>query len=757
MLDFRFLSPRRLAPTLLHLAVFGWLGACARTVEPVDADANVADANVADANVADASTLLDASDRDAATRDPVRVFGTAYGFGMQPPEPSGRPHRGLATFVRDDVVLFGEALGGTGLSMSLVRMRADGLDVLAQTTTDLRMDRYFGSWDWSDRFTTFFVPLDETRVVTVASRQRIELFSLEGDAITSEATLALHPSGDSRIAGAGRGDRFFTCAGYALATYRIEAGPAIVEDGAAILLPSSCRGLSMSPDGRTLWAATTRGIAEIDITGTAPIVVRTLLANTQFFRADEMAGYLVAQALRSYGELGSIHVFRREDVAAQTMPTAVHTFSPRATGPYARPIGYVRSGDVLGVMWFRLEGTRHTHELDRHRLTDTGVGPRIDHLVTRDTETLGLHLSALTTASSAHYAVLAPYRRIVRFDVDSSSRAITGRGHGTFDRIWPGASRGWLAVGTLDVHRLEVNEPGAPLLREGGTTLAASTDLHRIAPLGRGGAMSLLTPPSPHAPNVQTDAAVTRITCLDFDGTDMLAPTGTVTLAGRASVLASAPSRLFRASRVSGSTYRVQRIALTSRCEGQRLSPDDEVDVVFPATTTAATGMALAVDETRDAWLVSEALYQDPSVPSRFRFAWRYGPAASEIAFGEVLGSTDTLNALVVAGDRAFALENGRALHQLVREGPHVIARRSVALDTLASPFVASAIVHVDTSHIYLARTTAPFGVVVLRADDLSFVADHASDNAVRSIVVERDAIIMGTGETVRVVPWTAP
>lgn len=161
------------------------------------------------------------------------------------------------------------------------------------------------------------------------------------------------------------------------------------------------------------------------------------------------------------------------------------------------------------------------------------------------------------------------------------------------------------------MHRLEVNEPGAPLLREGRT---ASWRPPTFIAWPRSGAVARCRCSrrfTGHEANAaQTDAAVTRITCFDFDGADMLVPAGTVTLAGAVSVLASAPSRLYRASRVSGSAYRIQRFALTSRCEGQRLSPDDEVDVLFPATTTATTGLALAVDGTADAWLLAEALYE---------------------------------------------------------------------------------------------------------------------------------------------------
>ncbi|NMO19990.1 hypothetical protein HG543_34780, partial [Pyxidicoccus fallax] len=377
----------------------------------------------------------------AAGTSAPRSWGsdTVLSYGADPAEGGRPPLEGLAEFVSEDRILFGERMESAGMSVSLVRAGEDGLRTLDQRVLDLYVERYFGSWDWSDRFSTFFLPLGADRVVVVGSRQRLELLGLDGDRITSLSRYELSPVSDSILSGAGRGDLFWTCSSYWVTAWRVGPGNTLSADTSrSFMLPGVCRSLALSPDGTRLLAGTQRGFVSVDVSRSPPVVGRQHFPRQAFFQVQAHGAFVLAQELVPYGGMGRVLVFRAADLNGTVDPVPVKAFSPRSTPEvWESPVGFVVNDAGLLVEWFRVRGATRAYEVESHALTASGVSPVRGTLPIRESDEVGLHVTPLGMTARGRHAVVQPWRRVL--EVESASGAMcfrTGVGHGSLERLW---------------------------------------------------------------------------------------------------------------------------------------------------------------------------------------------------------------------------------------------------------------------------------------------------------------------------------
>ncbi|NOK18900.1 hypothetical protein [Corallococcus carmarthensis] len=689
------------------------------------------------------------------------TYGTAWSHGPSPAERSTAPLEGLAEFVSDDRLLFGDRLGGSGLSVSLVRVTEDGLTRLDHAALDIRVDRFFGTTDWSDRMLTFFVPLGPDRVLVVGSRQRLELLGLEGDRLTTLARLPLHPSSNSILGGAGRGAHFWLCNGSAVTPYRIDPGNVLVADDAHNLqLPGTCNSLSVSPDGNTLWVGTTRGLAPVDITKPEePVLKPTLLSGLSLFQAQGDGTFVVAHELLRYGQMGRILVYRQSDLGGTATPTPVKSFLPvEETSRWERPVGFVLLQDALLVEWVRLTGPTRAYVVERHALNASGVSSVVATQPLRQSEEVGLTLSPFQLAGRGRHAVLQPWRRVVAMEGTDALRFRTGIHHGSFERVQAAPDGSLLAVGPFGSHRVSVDDPAAPAVLSGGTTLAADTQRLRIAPARPGSATrDLVTLPAAGA-NVHQEAGTAVMSCLRSSVDGLLEPDGQVRLAGGPAVLASAKGQLFQAAPIPSGGFKLRRFALDVACAGQDLAPASEQTVtVDPAPPDTRKGHALAVDGDRSELLLGEMHYVSPDKPARMPLLWRSWSGEGGVATGELTGSTDQFTAMALAGGRGLVIENGREVYLLERAGTRIETRAHVNLAERSAPVDVSRILAFDGAVAYLAISTVPSGVLALRADDLSEIGRYPTPAPVRSLTFAGSRLVLGMNEALTVAAPACP
>ncbi|NMO19987.1 hypothetical protein HPC49_20710 [Pyxidicoccus fallax] len=685
---------------------------------------------------------------------PAETFGTLWSHGAAPVEQGGPPLKGLAESVSDDRILFGEPLGGTGLSVSLVRVGPQGLERLDQRVLDLYAERFLGSWDWSDRFTTFFVPLGPDRVVVVGTRQRLELLGLEGDRLTSLSRYALHPSSDSIVSGVGRGDRFWTCSGYAVTAWRVGADHALSEEsGHSFQLPGgTCRSLALSPDGNLLWAATSLGLVPVEVSSPSGPVIRTSRFTSQaFFHVRARGAFVVAHELLRYGELGRIFVYRAADLTGTGTPSPVETFAPmEGPGLWERPLGFVLLDGELLVEWFRLKGTLRSYTMERHSLTSGGVSPVVGRLLLREGEEVGLHLSPLLLTGAGRHAVPQPWRRVLTLEDSGAMRFQTGLHHGALERVRAAADGTVLAMGPFESHRVDVSNPEQPALTTGGMVLPPETRRLRLAPSASGsGALELVTLPA-RGSNVHQEDGTAVLSCLRPGAGVLLEPAGQVSLAGGPAALAFAQGQLFQVSPASQGGYRLRRFVPPSTCTGAVLAPASERTFALDGGAGTRTDWAFAVDGERSEVLLGEVRFEDPAKPARLSLRWSSW-TGEDAATGVLSGTTDRFTALALARGRALVIENGRQVHLLERQGMRLVTRKHVDLSQLPAPLDVRSILAFDGDVAYLALATSPFGVVALGGDDLAVLARYTTPSAVRSLAFSGEWLVLGMNDALTV------
>ncbi|MCP3136706.1 hypothetical protein [Pyxidicoccus xibeiensis] len=686
--------------------------------------------------------------------------GTVLSYGADPAEGGRPPLEGLAEFVSEDRILFGERLDGAGMSVSLVRAGPDGLRLQDQRVFDMYVDRFFGSWDWSDRFTTFFIPLGNARVVAVGSRQRLELLDLAADRIDTRSRYALSPVSDSILSGAGRGDRFWTCSSYWVTAWRVAPDGTLSADTAqSFALPAVCRSLALSPDGTRLLASTQRGFVSVDVSLPTPVVGRQHFPRQAFFQVQAHGAHVLAQELVSYGGMGRILVLRAADLNGAADPVPVKTFAPRNTPQlWEAPVGFLVNDAGLLVEWFRVRGATRAYEVESHALTDAGVSPVRSTLLVRESDEVGLHVSPLGMTGRGRHAVVQPWRRVLEVEPSGAMRFHTGVGHGSLERLWVGAEGDVTALGPFAVHRLTLGPSDGPAVVGGGMALAPGAQRLRLLPRSGEDDTWELATVSVGEPGVSQEAGTARLSCLRPGLTGFLEERGSVRVAGGPAALATARGQLFQVALLSSGEYRVRRFALPRDCDGTLLAPERE-DIVRGGHPDGVTpsGWSLVADEERGDLLLGEAFYDVSTGGARFMLSWFSGDSTGSVARGELPGTTDQFTAMALARDRAVVIENGRQVYVLGREGERIAVLAHTDLSRGSAPFDVSRILAFDGSVAWLALNVRPSGVVALSADDLSVLARHETPSAVRSIAFTGGRRVMGMNNAVTVAPETPP
>lgn len=681
---------------------------------------------------------------------PPAIQSTLWSFGADPIEGGKPPLEGLAEFLSEDRLLFGESLGAAGLSVSLVRAGPDGLQTLDQASLNLRVEHFFGGRNWSDRLLTFFVPLGPNRVVAVGTRQYLELLDTDRDRLTSLSKYTL-PFADDIVAGVGRESRFWVCSGYWIVGYTVSSTNTIAPDPLhQIPLSAPCHSLSLSENGSLLWVATSKGLVAIDLTpSSGPVARAAILQQQGFFHLQVNNTYGVAQELLNDGELGKVFVYRTQDLETSKAPTPVFTLSP-SEGPtvWERPVGTVLYEHGLLVEWFRVSGETRAYQLEYHPMTPSGPGAAVHQRVLREGNEVGLHLSPLILAGRGRRAITQPWRRLVEIGASGELSFSTGTRHGSLERVWKAEDGSFRAAGPFGIHQLTVADPLAPVLTGAGLHLPATTNRLRLAPMrSENSLLELVTLPMGTTPHVHQEAGTAIFSCLR-PGPQGFSEQGTLRVEGGPAALASAPGKLFQAVSQGAGKYGLKTFSLPDECSG----------VALPASTARSVQVGPERVEPRAEWTFAvnaegtEALMssvRDEGTSQKMALAWLGGPGMNTVARGELPQTTGHF--LALAGQRALVVENRTKVYVLRRDGTRIITDAQVDLSQRTSPVQVSHNLHFDGKMIYLGISSPSTGVLVLRASDLSEHARYESPGPVRSVALAGAQLVLGMNNALSV------
>jgi hypothetical protein len=555
------------------------------------------------------------------------------------------------------------------------------------------------------------------------------------------------------LAGVGRGDRFWTCAGFAVTTWRVGADDSLApEPGQEFLLPGSCRSLALSEDGATLWAATGSGLVPVDVSSpTGPVVKPALLASRAFYHLRLNGTWLVAHELRRYGELGSLLVFRVADLVGTADPAPVKSFDPiDGGGLWARPVGFALLEDTLLVEWFRVSGgTARAYRVERHALDAAGVSATLGGLTLRESEELGLLLSPLPVAGRGRRAVMQPWRRVVELEGPGALRFRTGAYHGSLERVWVDDQGDVLALGPFGTHRVDLSEPRQPTLSAGALDLPPDTRRLRLAPArSASGPLELLTLAANRA-NVQQEDGTAVLSCLRPGAGGLMEPAGVLRVNGGPAALASTRGQLFQVAATLAGPLRLRRFPLPTTCTGGVLGAASERLFALGAASTRK-GLGFALDAERAEALLGELHLEGTTF--RARLAWGAWEGTGPVATGTLPATTDQFTALALAGGRGLVIENRRQLHVLRRDGDRIVTESSIDLMQQPQPVEVSRLLAFDGQVAWLALASPTFGALALRVDTPGQVlASYETPAPVRSIDFAGERLVLGMNEALTV------
>jgi hypothetical protein len=706
----------------------------ADAVEAVDATS--ADGGSGDAaDPVDAPVGPDAGVPDAPPPPPDQVASFVMGFGAEPAEGGRPPLAGIAAFLGDDRAVFADQAEGAGLVLSVVDLAGASARVVDQALIDIGMDRFFGGSDWSDRFLTHVVPLAADRLAVVGTRQRIELFSVDGDQLVSRARLALDVRDDSIVDAAGRGDALWTCSGRFLRRFKIEPEAITEITAGAVAIPAgTCRGLALSPDGATLWVVGTGGVAGFDPRTTPPTLTRHVLARQGFARVLDQGDWLALQVLLPYGDLGGIQVFRTADLPDSGDPAPVTRFDPIGRDDlWARPLGMAVVDGGLAVETMEVRGAVRSYRITRHPWTAPAASDAA--ILLRESDEVGLHLSPLPLVGRGRHLIAQPWRRIVRFS--DAAGFVTGLHHGAFDTVWSAGPGTALALGPFSQHRVQLDPGGgAPTLVAGGQALAPTTARLRL--VRRDAGWQLVAAPIGR-PTITQEAGPALLSCL-VPGDDGLAADGTLTVPGgdAVSLLAVAADRLHQLTAIAPTRYRLRRYPLPARCDGAVLAADlDRTLEISPVTGTRIGASLIA---SGDALFVSETIAAPPPAGIGFHLAWLTGDDLAVVTRGKLAATTADPSALAFVPGGVLLVENQRLVHQLR------LAKGTIAATTtdVGSLQIAS-VLAVAGDIVYAGVVSRPLGVLALRLPDLAPLGHCATPTPPRSIAFAGPDVLVGT------------
>lgn len=691
--------------------------------------------------------------------------GHFVGFGVAADE-DDQPINGLAEFVADDELLYLDSLGTEGSSISLVRIGPTSIERLdaKHIPLSLKWDFDTPSGYWTNRATTHVVPLSDHRAAVIASGQGIEVFDTASGKIASVGEFALGASTSTIRAATGRGSRFYTCDSAALEAWEVDDASVVRRLG-RVVLSSECSSLALSSNAQEMLIAMRNGIDRIDVADPAAMVAKSSFRiGHPFWRVAVEGDFVVAQLRGSWDGTLGIEVYRWSELVLDPQAFPVTRFNaPSGSGPGRWPLGFAFVDGSLAIEWKEKAASSVSYATELHPLGGQALGGRIVHRANVEDR---LPTRAFTIAARGRTLVVPPWRSVLRHDVTAKTFvALNGADVSGFRAVVPAAPNHAVALSTLGVHDVDLQNPDAPTVNS--VPLPNTASYFRWQP---GGAHRLSAPRGIKNDDGSEFGAltlrqnVTPVSCFSLTG-GTLAPAGIVSISdegdapalGRVIDLGGALLHLNRIWDGQQSKIRLRWYDTPSSCDNRTLVPaiDGLVDISVEHLSYGVGGSAVGAP----AVVVIDNRGVDVDTATTVRWMERE-PSSSTwriAATLELLGFLDFFATRVhVHGDLALVHDRRRVV-VVERKGATLamLAQREI-LDG-ATPEDLTDVLAFDEELIHVATKRAPNGVVVLRTHDLQPVARFTTHGLVRSMAEIDGEVVFGSANAIDVVDAVCP
>jgi hypothetical protein len=668
------------------------------------------------------------------------VLGTLHSYG------SGNGFATAVGFPAEDRVLF-----LSGSLLTLTKVVGDTLEELDRVQWGSEPSIYqVGILTWAYRPTVFILPLASKRVAVIGADWSIDVFDVSQDRLSVLYRYGFGSGGQQVMnAAASHGNDIWACSASQFNRYWLDDREGRIRRNPPVPLPArhTCIGLALSPDGRSLFAATSQGIDIFDISagdGTGTLS-RNILPGSPIM--DVSVGSRAIGAYRLEGNdsgAGTIMVLDASDFSLLT------TFSLSSTRIPAG-ITILPSGILLEEHWDEVTCRQVTAQTYS---TASGALIPLAQFVPMAACRGDFSQPPVVITSSGNLVDLPPVHQVVRVDPTTGTmRPLHGHQQGSFDRVLR-AGPGLVEVhGPKSMHLVDISDPTRPVVREGGL-MAPMTSERLAVQITRQGQAVMLTVPS-----TDTPPSSPRTSLFWQREGDLPVQAGSIANPDPDALWFAAGTTLTSVAPVGDTDYRVRRISVTNlgRTEDQVISPEVDQTVAGPTTLGLNRHLRylLAGDASSGEWVVAER--RVGSAGSAVVFAW-YAPDKSGYQMvGEASFADDrSLVDLGIAAGRALLLLDNRAV-LLDRSGA------TLATANLGESGVLTKLLSFDDHEVTLAATLpardqpSPYAVLVRRTSDLSLLGRYFLPEAALSMVADGDLRVFGTKSTLVVATSPSP
>ncbi len=674
------------------------------------------------------------------------AVGSVWSFGGKLDDSPG--FTTVSAWLADDRILFADAARDHA-QLTLVGVRGDTLDVLDQKTTQLRVESgQIGNWTWTHQLLTQIAVLGVDRFAIVASGG-MDVFRVAGDRMQHLEYSKL--ASEKPRAVLGRGDEVWAC-GPKLARFVVDADGTAHEAQAST---SDCRALAFSQDPQMLFVGSDY---DLQLVHAETLETKQIVETGRtFYRLARAGTYLVAQQIDSGmgPAFGDIRVF------------ATDTLDLVGTVPYAGdgvgvPIGFVASDQGLVVERFTPSRTdqaslsAESYVVSSAGLTKTGEVPFFD----RSYNAALPFRDLVQPAGRNQHLVLEPAQQIARIDWPNSTLIpITGRSHGAFDMVRTAGPRQVVVQSWHSAHRVDLSDPAAPAVLEGGTVLPASQPL-RIELESDAGPARLLTVPGGWG-RVEVPGERDRVSLLRAEAEGVPAPAGSILAKGPAQLLvANGSLHHFMADADGALQYRRFSLRGLGGSEDQEPTADQDVRLELPARTDLAIRLRWTVqaDEHGDIVVVEARAKTTSDSASVTSMHWLTPtPQGYQVRASGVC--PHVVEGFQVAGGRAL-LFGASQVSLLQINDHHLTTLAQVDLGDYPETTQLLRLLSFDGKRAYLAGVRRSLFseeerpvVLALRSDNLSVVARYATPDIARSMADLPGKVVFATGMALVVAP----
>lgn len=608
-----------------------------------------------------------------------------------------------------------------------------------------------GAMVWVNRPRTFLIPMLDHHLAIASVDRGIDLFDLSGDRLTPTERYGFGAGLWQIKAATGRGSRLYACTAHELEAWSVDAATNLLTRTSKLALPEqhACLGLSLSPDGAALYAATDSGLVRVGISPTdgamalAPSIARegNLVADVDV-NEDYVAIYEIRNVTSGHGDVVVLSAQSSEVVATISADLRPGGISPTGFSLIdgKRLLVQLSSADPTSdsyrsnAVTLQLHSDRSPTELHRIVTFDAHQSPYRD--------------PSFHTVAKGTRAVLEPMHQLVRIDPSSGvMTTIAAPNQGSFERVRAANDHTLHVYGPGSTHRVDVSDPTAPRLVSGGLVSPLTLEWLRFD----------VTAPTSAA--ILSVDSIAKPLEAPFISVMRVGSSGVAELFGSilndqvSSTWYATGANLYELDASGTLDFRLRRFAAGAivQASAQQLTPNlDQPLATLPEAALDSRGRALlGVDAVTGDIAVLEQ--RSSSADKRIEaIATMFSPNGDgfERRFSKSLG-IGFPNSVAIANRRLAAVVSGELV---VCDGDGSVTQVTF---NEGNSFEVEEVIHLDERALVLAvawgAPTSSAGVMILRPDDLSEISRYTTRESVTSYAEIDSHVVFGMPSTVAV------